>query len=329
MAAISVIVPVYKVESYLHRCVGSILAQSFSDFELILVDDGSPDRCPQLCDEYARQDRRIHVIHQENGGLSAARNAGIDWVFQNSQSLWLAFVDSDDWVSPDYLRLLYQAAAETGCRLSACGLARTAGEELPPATQGAIRKLRAEDYYCSKTIHGGVTAVAWNKLYHRSLFENLRYPPGKLHEDEFTTYLAVYEAGEVAVVAENLYAYYQNPQGIMLSSWSPRRLDLLEAVQEQIAFAQAHGHRALLGKAVEQYLYSAYGQLKTVIEGRQNAYVSLLRRHLRKALALERKYRFFSRDRDILWAYEQAYPVKPLWALFFRGRTLLEKRGRK
>ena len=103
MPQISVIVPVYKVEPYLRRCVDSILGQTFTDFELILVDDGSPDNCPAICDEYARKDTRVHVIHQENGGLSAARNAGIDWAFANSDSQWLTSVDSDEWVHPEML----------------------------------------------------------------------------------------------------------------------------------------------------------------------------------------------------------------------------------
>ena len=106
MPTISVIVPVYKVEKYIHRCVDSILSQTFTDFELILVDDGSPDNCGKICDEYAEKDIRIHVIHQENGGLSAARNAGIDWVFANSDSEWITFIDSDDWVHPEYLERL-------------------------------------------------------------------------------------------------------------------------------------------------------------------------------------------------------------------------------
>ena len=120
MANISVIVPVYKVEQFLSRCVDSILAQTYPDFEVILVDDGSPDNCGEICDGYARTDSRIHVIHQENGGLSAARNSGIDWTFENSDSRWLAFVDSDDWVHPDFLKVLYETAEQTLCKISAC-----------------------------------------------------------------------------------------------------------------------------------------------------------------------------------------------------------------
>ena len=118
MPDISVIVPVYKVENFIHRCVDSILCQSFQDFELILVDDGSPDSCGIICDAYARQDSRIHVIHQKNGGLSAARNSGIDWVLANSDSHWLSFVDSDDWVHPDFLKAVFTEPKEKPSRRS-------------------------------------------------------------------------------------------------------------------------------------------------------------------------------------------------------------------
>ena len=110
MAEISIIVPVYKVENYLYRCIESIISQTFTDYELILIDDGSPDKCGDICEEYAKKNDRIHVIHQKNGGLSAARNAGIDWSYKYSNSTWITFIDSDDWVSPDYLEALCTAA---------------------------------------------------------------------------------------------------------------------------------------------------------------------------------------------------------------------------
>lgn len=122
MSSISVIVPVYKVEKYLDRCVKSILAQTFADFELLLVNDGSPDACPQMCDDYEKQDHRIHVIHQKNGGLSAARNAGLDWLYANSQSQWITFIDSDDWVHPTYLESLLDAVKEYNSQVSMCQL---------------------------------------------------------------------------------------------------------------------------------------------------------------------------------------------------------------
>ncbi len=319
MPSISVIVPVYKVEAYLARCVESILCQSFQDLELILVDDGSPDRCGEICEEYAGKDSRIHVIHQENGGLSAARNAGIDWAVQNSGSQWLAFVDSDDWIGPEYLERLYQAVSQTGCKISVCGFQRTAGEPLPPAPQEEPRILDAGDYYCSNQIHDGVTMVAWNKLYHRSLFANLRYPVGKIHEDEFLTYRAVYQAGKAAVLEAKLYAYYQNPAGITGSKWKPQRLDALEALEQQIAFAQKEQYRELEEKAAVKYIFSAYEHLQTLQGSSEfREYRKPLRKALRRALRLGRSTGVFPLTREKLWAYEEAYPLKPFWWLLGR-----------
>lgn len=321
MANISVIVPVYKVERFLSRCVDSILAQTYSDFELILVDDGSPDNCGAMCEEYAAKHGNIHVIHQENGGLSAARNSGIDWAFANSDSQWLAFVDSDDWVHPEYLEYLYRCVQETGNKISACGLYRTGGKTLEEAQAFSCEALSADDYYCSETVHGGVTAVAWNKLYHKSFFETLRYPDGKLHEDEFTTYKAVYAAGQVAVTHVKLYAYYQNPAGIMQSKWNPRRMHSLEAVEQQMAFARENGKERFLKKAAEQYIYSAYEQLKKVEAAEEHKpYRVLLRKKLRSGLKLGRELGVFPMKKETLWAYEAAYPAKPLWWLYSKVR---------
>lgn len=316
MAEISVIVPVYKVEPFLRRCVDSILGQSYRDFELILVDDGSPDNCGAICDEYARCDSRVKVIHQENGGLSAARNAGIDWAFENSGSQWLAFVDSDDWVHPEFLQRLYSAAVETGCSISACGFFRTGGGAFPEMGENTICAMDADDYYCSETVHGGLTAVAWNKLYHKSLFGKLRYPVGKLHEDEFTTYRAVYAAGKVGVTGAELYAYYQNPEGIMQSKWNPRRMHVLEAFEQQIAFAQENGKERLLKKVTLAYVLSVHEHLQKA----SKEYQKELRKKLRFGLKLGRECGAFPASWETMWAYEEAYPAKVFWWLLGKCR---------
>lgn len=326
MPAISVIVPVYKVENYLRRCVDSILAQTFPDFELILVDDGSPDTSGAICEEYAKLDSRVHVIHQENGGLSAARNAGIDWAQNSSDSGWLTFVDSDDWVHPEYLQRLHTIAEKSGCLLSACGFFRTGGEELPVAEETAYQILSADDYYCGSEGEGNVSAIACAKLYRKQLFSSLRYPVGKLHEDEFTTYLAVYEAGKVAVVPEPLYAYFQNPAGIMQSQWNPKRMHVLEAVEQQIAFAEKNQNARLRNKAVEQYIYGAYEQLEKVeVSPEYRQYRKELRKKLRVSLTLGRNWGVFPRSWETLWAYEKAYPFKPLWWLLDRISPTMKK----
>lgn len=326
MPSISVVVPVYKVEPYIRRCVDSILGQSYTDFELILVDDGSPDSCGDICEEYARRDSRIHVIHQENGGLSAARNTGIDWAFANSDSRWLTFVDSDDWVHQEYLRLLFEAAERTQCRISACGFYRTGGEALPEEAEPEPVCLSADDFYCGSDIPTGVPTVAWGKLYHKSLFESLRYPEGKLHEDEFTTYLALYEAGKVGVTTACLYAYYQNPAGIMLSQWNPRRMHILEAFEQQIAFAQKKENPRLLRVAVEQYIYGIHEQLAQAQNSPEHKpYQKVLQKKLRAALRLGKSCGAFPRSWENLWAYEEAYPMKPVWWILCKVRPSAQK----
>ena len=308
MPEISVIVPVYKVEQFLQRCVDSILRQSFYDFELILVDDGSPDHCGAMCDAYAQQDNRIHVIHQKNGGLSAARNTGIDYVMEHSHSHWLAFVDSDDWVHPDFLKTLYNTAQETWCKISACGFFNTTGEPLPQEQDLTVSMLSADDYYCGN-FHDHATPAACNKLYNVSLFKSLRFPIGKLHEDEFTTYLTLYKAGKIGVTPAKLYAYYQNPDSITRSEWSHRRMDILEAFDLQIAFAKKQKNERLLRKAVEQSVYSTYEHLQQA----QVIYYKELRRKLRIALRQGQECGCFPRTAKNLWAYEAAYPCKPFW----------------
>lgn len=310
MAAITVIVPVYRVEKYLRRCVDSILAQTFQNFTLVLVDDGSPDSCGEICEGYAAADPRIHALHRENGGLSAARNTGIDWAMARGDSGYLCFIDSDDWVRPEYLQALYSAAVEGNCRVSACGFARTAGEPLPEPTLSAPCILPPEDFYCGEFC-GGLTATAWNKLYDASLFAEIRYPEGKLHEDEFTTYRLVYAAGAVAAVDGSLYAYYVNPEGITGTVWRPARMDALEAFQEQIAFARQGGYQKLWEKASLSLIYGAKDQLAQA--GAQ--YRPRLRKYLRIGLREGRASGAFPWGQKTRWAYEIAYPCKPIWYL--------------
>ncbi len=252
MPQISVIVPVYKVEPYLRRCVDSILAQTFTDFELVLVDDGSPDNCGAICDEYAEQDARIHVIHQPNGGLSAARNAGIDWAFANSDSQWLAFVDSDDWVHPRYLELLYRAVETDHTKISVCDYVET-DTVLPfeePAEGTTIRDW--DEFFMNRKI---CATVAWNKLYARDLFDGMRYPVGKIHEDEFVTYKLLIQVEKVSFLTAPLYYYYQNLQGIMKSQFSLKRLDSIDAFEERIRYVKKTNRNEVTKYCVRIFLY--------------------------------------------------------------------------
>lgn len=328
MAQISVIVPVYNVEKFLRRCVDSILAQSFTDFSLILVDDGSPDGSGAICDGYARQDSRVQVIHQENGGLAAARNAGICRAFENGDSTWLTFIDSDDWIHPDFLAVLLEAAVQTGCRLSACGFLRTCGEPLPEGETAPV-KVSADTYYCDAPADAS-PVMACGKLYHRSLFQSLRYPQGKYHEDEFTTYRVVYEAGQVAKVEAKLYAYYQNPDSITQSRWRPQRLDALEAFRQQMAFAREQENLRLLHRVTDSYVWCIGHQARQLarqgdLDAGSRMHLKNLRATLKTILKEGMNGRYYPFNRENLMLYEEVYPVRPLWDALHGVYALIRK----
>ena len=304
MALISVIVPVYQVEAFLPRCVDSILGQSCRDFELILVDDGSPDHCGALCDAYAAQDSRVHVIHQTNGGLSAARNTGIDWVFAESESQWLTFVDSDDWLHPQTLEVLLKAAEENNSRVSVCGYRETAGEnpfvETVPM-QSAV--WTPKDFYMQQTKN---FTVAWGKLYSRECFKEIRYPVGKIHEDEFVTYRLLFAQEKIAVVAQPMYAYFVNPTGITRKPWSAKRLHAWEAYEEQIRFFDALGDADLKRRNYREYIDNAFATLQTAEAAPNQAElgptIRKMEKHLRRLIRRGWKlgYMEFWMDYDFL-----------------------------
>lgn len=313
MPLISVIVPVYNVEPYLKRCIESVLAQTFTDFELILIDDGSPDNSGEICDEYIKKDSRIHVIHQDNGGLSAARNAGIDWAFEKSDSQWLAFVDSDDWVHPRYLEYLLQAVIEEKTKASACGIVRVESEVEMSETQFSVNCEQWDHFYLESWVRG---VVAVNKLYSKELFKDMRYPVGKLHEDEFLTYRLLAKAGTISYVDANLYYYYQNPNSIMKSEFSIAKLDGIQALKEQCEFGKNNGfleffedrQNALMNKTAS--LISLCNESKTLSTKDKKRALTYLRKELKELLAAKRSSISTPDKRG--WYYNLAYP-KLMW----------------
>lgn len=279
MPLISVIVPVYKVESYLSRCIDSILSQSFTDFELILVDDGSPDNCGKICDEYANKDNRIKVIHKKNGGLSSARNAGIDWAFENSNSHWLTFIDSDDWIHPQYLELLLSGATSTNTDICVCEYTEaTDFSDFEKLDNVNTQELTPEEFFLNYHV---TATVAWCKLYKKSCFESIRYPLGKLHEDEYTTYKILFEKNLISYLNTPLYFYYTNPASIMNSEWSPKRLDANSAFEEQIAYFRKSGHKDALVKVERKLLWCILDQIEIVEKSDEFCHLTVT---LKKAL---------------------------------------------
>lgn len=247
---ISVIVPVYRVEEYLERCVKSILSQTYENLEVILVDDGSPDQCPAICDACAEKDARVKVIHQENKGLSGARNAGID----AASGEYLAFVDSDDYVSPHFIEELYQLLQDTGCAIGQCRFSYVKGDGLVEEGNSAFCIYRGESLM--EQLYGPEEkatcfVVAWNKLYRAELFKEtgIRYPEGRIHEDEATTYRLFHEAKKLAFLDRALYGYYTENGGSITSVFSAKRLQWLTAHEERIAFFKKNGYEKLLPAA--------------------------------------------------------------------------------
>ena len=250
MPQISVIVPVYKVEQYLPACVESILAQSFSDFELILVDDGSPDNCGALCDAYAARDPRIRVIHQPNGGLSAARNAGIDAAI----GAYITFIDSDDIVDERFLAALYQAAEQEDAGLVSSWFAPFPENAQPTSCPELLcpELIVRSGPEATLVLYQGndsVTVNACGKLFRAGLIGETRFPVGKLHEDQAVIPLLCYRANRVVTFQTPLYHYRQRRQSITTGSFSLRRYDDITALDQCIAFFAERREAAIVQAA--------------------------------------------------------------------------------
>lgn len=235
MAEVSIIVPVYQVEKYIRQCVDSILAQTFTDFELILVDDGSKDKSGQICDEYAVLDQRVKVIHKENGGLSDARNCGMDQAVGN----YFMFVDSDDYIAPTMLEYLYKALMNKEADIAVCNFLHFFEEDRKRDFSTNIQSevlSGAEIFYSRKNERVyGIWTVAWNKLYKRETLGNVRFRFGKYHEDEFWANDIYQMDIKVVTIPECLYYYRQRDNSIMGRKNIKRDFDILEALQERIA----------------------------------------------------------------------------------------------
>jgi len=215
MPVISIIVPVYNVEPYLRRCVDSILVQTFADFECILVDDGSTDNCPTICDEYAEKDNRVIVIHQKNAGVSAARNTGLDVVCGE----WIGFVDSDDWCDAEMFQVLYENAIKYGADVSICGIRVIRGDNAEKAEciQNELSIFNGEEAISKMFVPGCFGGFSFNKLVKRAFFSkyNFRYDIAiKYMEDVMLFYEVFKHIKKVVYSSTYYYNYFYNPQSV-------------------------------------------------------------------------------------------------------------------
>ena len=253
---ISIIVPVYKVEKYLSRCIKSILRQTFTDFELILVDDGSPDKCPQMCDDWGKKDKRIRVIHKENGGLSSARNAGL----RAARGEYIGFVDSDDWIACDMYEILYQLAKKYRADITCGGIERTNAGSVRKKTSGTIKEYTQDAFSrkyfkldSNETVHYIV-----NKLYSHDTASKIKFPVSLINEDVEGFFLALLAAKKIVVIDSALYYYWENAESISYKWFTKKQMDLLlvwrrvckiceKEKKEWLYFARLNYYRAYFG----------------------------------------------------------------------------------
>jgi len=232
MDKISVIVPIYKVEKYMDKCVDSIVNQTYKNLEIILVDDGSPDNCPKLCDEWAKKDERIKVIHKENGGLSDARNSGLDICTGD----YLMFVDSDDYLDTTICEKLLNLLKSHDADFSMSGVQIIFENQ---QLVNSINEINIKSYDCKNLQYEfkvPYLMTAWAKLYKKEIFNNIRYPKGKLHEDEFIIHEILGESKKCVISNEPLYYYLQRDNSIMSTKSEKNVQHILEAYTNRIEY---------------------------------------------------------------------------------------------
>lgn len=251
---ISVVIPVYKVEAYLDRCVESVVRQSYEKLEILLVDDGSPDRCGAMCDAWAGKDSRIRVLHQKNAGLGAARNRGTEI----AAGEFVTYVDSDDYLAPDAIELLLRLLQEQGAEIAVADCVKTQADHVSfdRTTEEQIRLFTGKE--ACMTLQGWELympmVTAWGKLFPRELLLREAFTEGRLHEDEATTYRLYAAVSRVALSSRPVYAYYQNPNSIMHTRSERSQRDTLLAYCEQIRFFRSQGETALAEAAEDKLL---------------------------------------------------------------------------
>lgn len=253
---ISVIVPIYKVERYLRECLDTICGQTYKNLEIILVDDGSPDNCGKICDEYSQKDTRIKVIHKKNAGVAEARNSGLD----AANGRYISFIDPDDLVKPTMLEQLYSLMKEYDAQVSMCGFCYYEDGKQKDVFQEDREKLvisgiDAQYRYFENYQKSLMYSVVWNKLFDRNLFLGLRYPKGKIHEDEYLNFQLLYQAGKMVCTSEILYLYRIVRKESIMDYFNANRFQLFDAYLIRMKFYKEKQEKDLWIKTFKLYLH--------------------------------------------------------------------------
>ena len=232
---ISIIIPVYKVEKYLEKCIESVLKQTYTNLQIILVDDGSPDSCGKICDEYAKKDPRIEVIHKVNGGLSDARNVGI----AKAKGKYIGFVDSDDYIKEDMYEILINLIKEYDADVSICNLYDVIdGKEYIRNNENGIQEYSRLEILKEVLLDKNIQSYAWNKLYKKELFDEIKYPIGKKYEDIGTTFYVFEKCNKIVVTSEPEYYYLKRSDSLVNNVTESTVLDYTDIIIQRYLYTQ-------------------------------------------------------------------------------------------
>ena len=271
---ISIIVPIYNVESYLERCIESILNQSFKEFELILVNDGSTDSCKDICNEYKKRDSRIVVVNKKNEGVSSARNLGLDL----AKGEYIGFIDPDDFINKDMYKILFDTIQANNSDMVICDYYKVNEDDINKfrnlkcnCENIKIKNLNNLESIDNLFLTGEKFIFAWNKLYKRDLFSDLRYEQGRRYEDEYLAHRILYKCKKVSVIEVKMYYYVQRKGSIVNSPFTVRKFDKVYAIKDRVDFLREKNLTYLEDKAEKTFIdyfvwnyFVAYQRLENI-----------------------------------------------------------------
>ncbi len=315
MPKISVIIPVYNVEKYLDRCLTSLINQTFTDFEVLLVDDGSTDGSGVICDAWAEKDSRFRVFHQENAGQAVARNRMLDV----ADGEYIAFLDSDDYIHPQMYEILMKNVAETGAKISIGGYCSVADYQQPENVfVGKVTRWKGKEFlkHCLLDSVDKKCWVLWDKIFHRSCFEHVRMPEGRIYEDNAVVYKMLYECDKIADCEAKLYYYYQNDQSTVNQKFKLKHLDWLKVLEEMIEYFRGKDD-VLFDKVNGSYLFALADLHKKVLAnfGKCPEEKELRSKLKKQYMSEKKKYELSIKSHP--WVYDELYPLyaKIYWKL--------------
>ena len=234
-ALISIIIPVYKVEKYLEKCIQSVIKQTYENLQIILVDDGSPDNCGKICDEYAKKDHRIEIMHKSNGGLSDARNKGLEI----AKGEYIGFVDSDDYIESDMYEVLYNLLKQYNVDVSICNFYTVSqGKIAIKNADNGIKEYNRIEILKEILLDNNIQSYAWNKLYKKDLFDEIKYPVGKKYEDIGTTFYLLEKCNKVVVTGKPEYYYINRQDSIVNNVTETTITDYIELIMQRYDYIE-------------------------------------------------------------------------------------------